>query len=59
MIRSNAFSFIQSASYWTISEGHMHKTTLQIVKALCNFQDVVIGWPNKNAKKRENIENDT
>lgn len=34
----NASSFIQSASYWGVSEGHMHKTTSRVVEALCNLK---------------------
>lgn len=55
----NASSFIQSASYWNVSEGHMHKTTSRVVEALCNLKDMVIEWPKKDAKRRESMENDT
>ena len=55
----NASSFMQSASYWGVSEGHMHKTTSRVVEALCNLKDKVIEWPTKDEKRRESMENDT
>ena len=55
----NASSFIQSASYWGVSEGHMHKTTSRVVEALCNLKDKVIEWPNEDEKRRESMKNDS
>ena len=37
----------------------MHKSTSQVLEALCNLKNVVIKWPNKDAKKKENMQNDT
>lgn len=37
----------------------MHKTSSRIVKALCNFKDKVIKGPDKDRKRRENMENIT
>ena len=55
----NASSFIQSASYWSVFEGHIHKTTSRIVEALGNLKDKMIEWPTKDEKRRESMENDT
>lgn len=55
----NASSFIQSASYWGVSEGHMYKTISRVVEALCNLKDKVIEWPNKDEKRRKNMKNDS
>lgn len=56
---SNASSFIQSVSYWDISEDYIHKTILWVVKALCNLKDIIIEWLNKDEKRRKSIKNDS
>lgn len=37
----------------------MHKTTSRVVEALCNLNDKVIEWPNKDEKRRESMKNDS
>lgn len=49
----SASSYIQSASYWGVSEGHVYKTTFRVVEALCNLKDKVIKWLTENEKRIE------
>ena len=54
----SASSYIQSASYWGVSEGHMYKTTSRVVEALCNLKDKVTEWPTEDEKRMESMKND-
>lgn len=54
---SNISSFIQNTSYWDISKGYIYKIILQVTKIFYNLKNKVIGWLNKNKKKRESMKN--
>lgn len=46
----NATNYVQCASNWDVFKSHIYKTTVRVVKTLCNLKDEVIKWPEVNNK---------
>lgn len=53
----SAVNYVQCASNWGVSEGHIYKTTARVVETLCKLKDEVIQWPDISDKRRESMEN--
>lgn len=51
----SAVGYIEAASKWGISEGHIYNTTSRVVEFLCNLKDKMIIWPSSRQKKNTKV----
>lgn len=54
----SAVGYIEAASKWGVSKGHVYNTTSRVVEALCNLKDTVICWPSTRKRRYESMSND-
>lgn len=52
-----AVGYIEAASKWGISEGHIYNTTSCVIETLCNLKDKMIIWPSTRQRKYESMIN--
>ena len=55
----NSKSFMNTATFWGVSEGHIYNCSKRVIKALCNIRDVFVRWPDASKRVLESLRNDT
>lgn len=48
----------KQASHFGVSEGHVFKTTMRVVQAICRLESRFVSWPTGTQRRKESHQND-
>lgn len=54
----NSKSFMNTATFWGVSEGHIYNCSKRVIKVLCNIHNTFVKWPNTCRRVVESLCND-